>query len=303
MISSADYQLKSCNVTLDVNPQIGARITNLTITPSGSAATGIILPYACTGSYNGGAACNNSGSTFWTSPQSAWPNSTWPPVAAIDGNAYAPNISGSDLILTGSADTALGASVTKDFSADATTGWISLKYTINATKSIQVAPWQITRVPRGGLVFFPMVSLVSNTITPTWTLSPLGGYGWIDDSSQSTVSSSSGAKVIADGGSTSGQGNTWLAYVLSRNLFLIKYPDVLANKFAPNEGDTEVYPGGTSGNPYYIELEAQGAYTTIAANASLSWTANWLVLPIPSSVTVSAGSTSLISFVQQNLGN
>ena len=302
MVSSADYQLKVCNVTLDVNPQVGGRVTSLTIT-NGSTPTNVIVPYACTGAYDSSAACNSAGSTFWTSPQSGWDGdpsggNIWPPLTAIDGAAYTPTNASGTLTLVGSADTTLGASVTKVITADASTGWISLTFTIKAQgKAVQAAPWQITRVPRGGIIFFPLTTLVSNTTNPQWVVSPSGGYEWINDTNQTSIVSTSGAKIIADGG-TSGQANTFLAYALNGNLFIIKYPDIAQSAFAPNESDTEVYPG--SG---YIELEAQGAYATIASGASsAAWTVQWRVVPIPASVTVSVGSASLISFVQQYLG-
>jgi hypothetical protein len=217
-------------------------------------------------------------------------------VAAIDGNAYTPTVAGNLLTLKGSIDPTLGAGVTKEISADSGTGWITLTYTINAgaTKAIQAAPWQITRVPRGGLVLFPLVSIItnSNSLT-TWTLSPSGGYEWIDDSTQTSVQSA-GPKIIADGG-IAGQTTTWLAYALNGNLLLIKYPNAQAGTFAPSEGDTEVYPGAG-----YIELEAQGTYAPIAASASSSpWPVQWSVTAIPSTVTVAAGSASLLKFVQQ----
>ena len=151
-VSGSDYQLKVCDVTLDADPTIGGRIASLTI-----ASTSIIEPHTAT-TYTAGDASNMTGITFWTSPQSGWGANTWPPVAAIDGNAYTVTDDGSasgHLVLSGSADTTLGAKVTKDISADSSTGWITIKYTITATKAIQAAPWQIARVPRAGLVYFP----------------------------------------------------------------------------------------------------------------------------------------------------
>ena len=284
-VSNSDYKFTLGSVVLDVNPMVGARVTSLTF-----GSTNILVPYACA-SYDGNSTCNDSGSTFWTSPQTAW---GWPPLAAIDGNAYTPTVSGNQLTLKGSADATLGAGVTKVISADSGTGWITLTYTIDATKAIQAAPWQITRVPRGGLVLFPLTSIITNSNSfTTWTLSPSGGYEWIDDSTQTTVQSP-GPKIIADGG-VAGQTTTWLAYVLGGNLLLIKYPNVQAGSFAPNEGDTEAYPGAG-----YIELEAQGTYAPIAANTSSAlWTVQWRVVTVPSGVTVAAASASLLSFVQQ----
>ncbi len=294
-VSASDYQLKVCNVTLDVNPQVGARVTSLKL-----GSTDIIVPYACTGAYDPNATCNSSGSTFWTSPQSGWDgtaggSNVWPPLTAIDGAAYAATLSGTVLTLVGTADATLGASVTKAITADASTGWISLTYTIKAqSKQIQAAPWQVTRAPRGGIVFFPLTSLVSNTTSPQWVLSPSGGYEWIDDTNQTSIVSTSGAKILADGG-VSGQSYTWLAYALGGNLFLIEYPDIAQSAAATNESDTQVYPG--SG---YMELEAQGAYATIAANGSSTpWTVQWRVAAIPGSVTVTAGSATLLDFAKQ----
>jgi hypothetical protein len=291
-VSGSDYQLKVCDVTLDADPTIGGRIASLTI-----ASTSIIEPHTAT-TYTAADASNMTGITFWTSPQSGWGTSTWPPVAAIDGNAYTVTDDGSTsghLVLSGSADTTLGAKVTKDISADSSTGWISIKYTITATKAIHAAPWQIARVPRAGLVYFPCSTTALKSPTVTWTLSQTGGYDWIDDKSQTTVSAASdGSKYVADGAAVSGQTYTWLAYVLSGNLLLFKYPDVAKASFATGEADTEVYPGAG-----YIELESQGAYTSMATNDTLSWTIQVRVVAIPSNVTVGANSTTLTDFTEQ----
>jgi hypothetical protein len=185
----------------------------------------------------------------------------------------------------------LGASVKKDISADSTTGWITMAYTITATKAIQVAPWQITRVPRGGLAFFPVTASATVSNPTSWTLSASNDLQWLDDSTQTSVTSA-GPKIVADGGAAD-QSSTWLAYALGGNLLLIKYPDVASSAFAPNEGDTEIFPGDG-----YIELEPQGAYGSLAANASVSWTVRWLVVAIPGNVTVSAASETLATFAR-----
>jgi hypothetical protein len=299
MVSSSDYQLKVCNLTLDVNPLVGARVTKLTLTPSGSSTpTDILRPYTCS-AYNGNDACNSSGITFWTSPQSAWPNASWPPVAAIDGNNYAVTDGGATsghLVLTGTENSTQGVAVTKDFSADGATGWITATYTMKASKAAQVAPWQIARVPRGGLVFFPSTTtaIKSPSSSCTWTMTQGSSYDWINDQNQTSVSCSDGSKYVADGAAVPGQTYTLLGYALNGNLLLFKFPNVAQGSFAPNEADIEVYPG--SG---YIELEAQGAYTSLAANGTSAWTIQWRVVPIDSGVTVAANSSSLITFAQQ----
>lgn len=289
-VSDSDYQLTICDVTMHVNPKIGARVTSLTL---GSA--NIIQQHTAT-SYDGNATSNNAGITFWTSPQSSW-TPTWPPVAAIDGNSYTVTDAGTTsghLVLTGAADSNLGASVVKDFSADPATGWITIKYTIKATKAIQVAPWQIARVPRAGIVFFPCATAAIKSPSVTWTLSQASGYDWIDDKNQTSVTAQSdGSKYVANGAAVSGESYTLLGYALGGKLLLFKYPD--ASTFATGEGDTEVYPGTG-----YIELESQGDYGQLAANGTLSWSIQMRVDPIDtSSVTVASGSATLISFAEK----
>ena len=288
MVSGSDYRftLTACQVVFDVNPQVGARISGLTLN-----GTNIIVPYVAS---TDNADSSLSGSTFWTSPQSAWDGNTsttgdWPAPVEINKNAYTPSISGNHVILTGAANANLGASVTKDLSADAGTCWITLLYTIKATKGIQAAPWEITRVPRGGLAFFPSgTSMTPGPLAANTTTTTTPAMVWFNDASQSATSPS-GAKLVADG--TGG----WLAYALGGNLFIKKFTDVQPSSFAPGEGDVEIYPG--SG---YLELEVQGVYTTLTTGGSLPWTTQWRVVAIPSTVTaVEAGNATLATFAAQ----
>ena len=265
------YDFTWGNFVFEVDQEVGARVTILSL-----SGTNIINPYT--------ASNDDSGSTFWTSPQSAW---NWPPVPEINSDPYTAVFSAGHLITTGTASATLGASVNKDFSVDTSTNWITILYTIVATKAIQAAPWEITRVPRGGLAFFPLGTSFTNS--SGLTIAQTGGYAWLDDSTQTTIVSS-GPKLTADG--TGG----WLAYALGGNLFIKKFTDVPPSSFAPNEGDVEIYPG--SG---YLELEVQGPYTSLASGDTLPWSVQWLVVPIPSSVTVAADSSSLTTFVQQQV--
>jgi hypothetical protein len=276
---------------MHVNPKIGGRITSLTL-----GTTNIIQPNTAT-TYDGAGDSNKSGITFWTSPQTAWGTGGWPPVTAIDGAAYTVTDNGATsghLVLTSTQDTTLSVTVVKDISADSATGWITVKYTINASKAVQVAPWQIARVARAGLIFFPCSTAAIKSPNNTWTLTQASGYDWIDDKNQSTSSNTDGSKYVNDATAVSGQTYTMLGYALGGNLFLTKYPDVAKSAFATNEADTEVYPG-----PGFIELEAQGEYKSLTASGSLSWIVQMRVDPIPSNVTVASGNASLISFAEQ----
>jgi len=277
--SNSEYDFNiGTNIVFAVNPQVGGRVITMSL-----GGTNVIV--------GSGSSTTNYGSTFWTSPQSAWDGNTsttgdWPPPTPIDSDPYTATISGNHLVLTGSSYSTLGVNITKDFSADATTGWVTLQCTINASKALQAAPWEITRVPRGGIAFFLFTSGATLNAGPL-TVTQTSGAVWWDDTSQSATSPS-GAKLIADGS------GGWLAYARGGILFLKKFPDIAASAFAPGEGDTEIYPG--SG---YNELEVQGAYTSIAANGKLVWTTNWRVATIPGTVTVAAGSTTLLDFGKQ----
>jgi len=271
------------DVIFEVDPKVGARVATLSL-----GGANMIATIAATDTDN-----TTWGGVFWTSPQKAW-DSNWPPPAALDSNAYKGGISGNHLVLDSDPYTALGVSVSKDFSADSATGWITIVYTIKATKAVQAAPWENCRVPRGGLAFFPAgSSLAKGPLTMTESAS----IDWFDDKSMS-VTGTNGAKAIADGS------GGWAAYALGQNggnggnLFLRKFTNTPASAQAPGEGQDEIYPGPT-GSSGFLELEVQGPYTSIPAGGSLAWTIAWRIVKIPTSVTVSAGSTTLADFAKQ----
>jgi len=226
------------------------------------------------------------GSVFWTSPRiGAW-MPEWPPPAAIDNSPYAATISGTHLLTTGTADTALGVSMAKDYALDSATGWITINYTINSSKEQKAAPWEVSRVPRGGITFFPLgSSLTKGPLTVTQS----DGIVWFDDASKSATSAD-GSKLFADGMSG------WEAYAFGGNLFLKRFADQPASAQAPGEGEICIYPGAT-----WLEFEVEGPYTQIAKGGSLAWKMQWKLVKIPSSVSVAAGSASLLAFVQQQL--
>ncbi len=139
------YRFAWGDVVLEVDAAAGARVATLSL-----GGADLIVPVP---------AANDPttyGSVFWTSPRSAWTPQTWPPPVMIDSAMYTTAISGTHVVATGPADTSIGVSMAKDYSADATSGWIKIVYTINATKAQKAAPWEVSRVPRGGIVFFPL---------------------------------------------------------------------------------------------------------------------------------------------------
>ena len=288
-VSANQYHLTSsaCKLQMDVNAHIGGRITQLLFD-----GKPVIWPYACNAdTYQPNSGCNGSGSTFWTSPQKAWPNGGWPPVASVDGEAYTPHVNNDHLLLNGPSNALLGASINKDLSIDGEHCIVDLKYVINASRSQHIAPWEITRVKRGGIAFFPLGD--KNKLAPgplASRVSIASNVAWFDDTGTPMLPLSGGAKLVADGR------DGWLAYAAQGMLYIKRFDDVTPEATAPGEGDIEIYA-----DRQFLELEAQGRYTSLNAGDALPWNVQWRVVAIPGSVIIAAGSTSLLQFVEQQI--
>jgi hypothetical protein len=229
---------------------------------------------------------NNTGSTFWTSPQSDW---NWPPPAEIDPGPYAARVAGSALEVESPAAPNLGLAVTKTFSVDPGKGMVNIAYGIvNKGKSPRkAAPWEISRVTTGGLTFFPM-----GEGTP-WKgfqeLLPLDlrdGIAWFG---APTVAASNDQKVFADGR------EGWIAHV-SGDLLLVKaFADTTPAQAAPGEAEIELYtdPGRT-----YVEVENQGACVNLPPGASSVWPVRWFLRKLDAAIAVRPGSKELLAVVR-----
>ncbi|HET7543218.1 MAG TPA: hypothetical protein VFK05_25265 [Polyangiaceae bacterium] len=279
--SSANlYRFSFNDTVLEIDAQTGGRVSKLALSGADMMMTAATDP-------------TTWGSVFWTSPRLKTWMPEWPPPAAIDNGPYTATISGSHLMLTGMADSTLGVSIAKDYSADSASGWITINYTINASKALKAAPWEVSRVPRGGIAFFP----AGTSVKPgPLTVTQSGGMVWFDDGPK-TATSPDGAKLVADGA------NGWEAYVSGGNLFLKRFTDQPVSAQVPDgEGEICLYPGSTSDkSSAWVEFEVQGPYTSIPAAGNLSWKVQWRLVKIPSSVSVAVGSASLVSFVQQQV--
>ena len=205
------------------------------------------------------------GSTFWTSPQKEW---NWPPVQEYDKMPYTVvERTDSKLSITSQVSERMKYQIGKTFTTDAKKGAIVVTYSIKnmADETRQVAPWEITRVPNeGGIIFF---DAPVEGITPAglMTFTAQNGAAWYvtDEAPQNR-------KINADG-------RGWLAYLSSDGLLLLKqFEDLTPEAPAPGEAEIQVYMNrGKS----YIELESQGAYTTLQPNQKVDWTVRWYLLP------------------------
>ncbi len=231
------------------------------------------------------------GSSFWPSPQS-W---DWPP--AIDSASYTHQIdtATSSIVFVSEAVT-MGdntISVEKRFWGDTTLNAVVTQYTVTNSGSnvASFAPWQITRVPANGIVFYPQGDNAPAAQTGPYsppaigTVTVDGGIVWYD-----FTGSDIEGKSVSDGA------EGWLAYVADGVLFLKTFPDIPPASQAPGEAEVEVYvaPGDT-----YIELEPQGAMADVAAGGtSEPWQVHWYLRSVPADLDVSVGSTALVDWVR-----
>ena len=202
------------------------------------------------------------GSTFWTSPQKEW---NWPPVQEFDKYPYEIEEDGATLSIISSVAPKLGLKVRKQFSTDERNNALVVRYSIiNAgTTSRKVAPWEITRVPNEGLIFFdaPVESITPSGLMP-FTSSE--GIAWYQ-----TDTAGENRKINADG-------KGWLAYLNNGLLLVKRFEDLSPTQPAPGEAEIQVY---VNRGKTYIEFESQGAYTNLAPGEELTWTVRWQLEP------------------------
>lgn len=204
------------------------------------------------------------GSTFWTSPQKEW---NWPPVPEFDKQAYTVEEKDGHLIMTSPVSNRLGFRIRKDFSTDEKDGAFVVAYSIinESNDTRKVAPWEITRVTNdGGVIFF---DAPLEGITPANLMDFKAEHGAVWYKTDVT---NENRKINADG-------NGWLAYANNGLLLVKKFDDLKPDAPAPGEAEIQVY---VNRGKTYIELESQGAYTTLQPKEELSWTVRWYLKPI-----------------------
>ena len=207
---------------------------------------------------------NSFGSTFWTSPQKEW---NWPPVPEYDKNPYTVvEQSDNKLVIKSQVSERLKYQIGKTFTTDAKSGAYVITYTIKneADETRKVAPWEITRVPNDGIIFFD-APLEGITPAGLMNFTAANGAVWYK-----TDEAPQNRKINADG-------HGWLAYCNNGLLLIKRFEDLTAETPAPGEAEIQVY---VNRGKSYIELESQGAYATLAPGQELSWTVRWYLVPV-----------------------
>jgi len=220
----------------------------------------------------------NHGSTFWTSPQSAW---GWPPVVELDSAPYVAELDGEAVVLRGPESRALGVSVDKRVEVERARGAFALTYRVvnRAAADVRVAPWEVTRVQPNGLTFFA-------TGAGTYAPSDLparqeGGLTWVHHDAAVIVGHQ---KLFADAG------EGWVAHLDGDALFVKTFDVVPRAAQAPGEAQIEIY---ASSLHRYVEVEQQGACETLAPGAALRWRVEWRVRRVPADLAREVGSAAL----------
>lgn len=277
-LDAGRYVFRMGDVELEIDPAIGGRVTRFSLAGE-NILTG---PEVVAGGE--GALPNMYGSTFWTSPQSAW---GWPPEVALDAASHQAEVVGDVLELASEAGATTGYAVRKRFWTDAARARISIEYTLeNQRATLPAAPWEISRVPKTGFVFFA-------ASTPALAQSNLpssfrDGVAWIDIDQAPAVDS----KLFQDGS------EGWLAYVQRDLVFIKTFDDTTAADAAPSEAEIEIF---VSGLYDYVEIEQQGRYAMPATGGRSSWQVNWVLERLPAGLDASLGSAELVAWVRSRV--
>jgi len=267
------YSIQTGNLTFEIDAKSGGRVSAFKLNDKDFLSGKNVNP-------------ENWGSTFWSSPQSAW---GWPPSDEIDKLEYSGGIVESSVVLTSKKDPKLGYVIQKQFTANAQDTSITIRYTItnNSDSTRSASHWEITRVAPGGLTFFPtgkgsktgkLVPLMKDSIGITWFL-----Y-------DSTLIPAENAKLMSDGA------EGWMAQINDGIIHIKKWDDVALEKNAPGEGEFEIY---ANPDKSYIEIEPQGPYTELAPGKSNSWEVKWFLKPLPEGIKAELGSGKLVEWVRK----
>ena len=217
------------------------------------------------------------GDTFWPSPQSLF---DWPPPRALDADPYQVlTDSEVELAMRSEPDQESGLQVHKRFLLEEDA--LSIAFTVRNVRARPnpIAPWQVTRAPRSGLLvwcpgepFTDEDRLVKQREDPgCWYVHARGPTFFPGLTSLAGHSAIAAAdvprtcKLFTDA-------RGWLAHVHDGVVFLREFPDVAVGQLAPRQGELELFFSPVRD---YLELENQGAYEELAPGGLLRYAVRW----------------------------
>jgi len=274
------YSLQVGQVELRVNPEIGGRITSLSLAGQDFLTDSLVNSF-------------NWGSSFWPSPQSDW---HWPPPAEIDNAPYQARVVHGALIMVSQPDPRTGLVATKTITGHRRNGSFVIEYRLtNTSDSVrQVAPWEVTRVHTGGVAFFPMgEGALRGGLIPLMT--EKDGIQWFRYEVDK-LPKKGDRQIYTDGA------EGWFAEVNDGVMLVKQFPDYPKSAAAPKEGEVELYASPVSPGHSYVEVEHQGAYKTLAPGESLDWKMTWFLRRLPAGMTAEVGNAALVDYVRKLVG-
>src|SRR6185436_15868458 len=170
---------------------------------------------------------------------------------------------------------------------DAARGRVLLEYVLQNHSATQAAaPWEVSRVPKEGLVFF--AATVPAAAASTLESMMIDGIAWIDVQQAPAADS----KLFQDGS------EGWLAYAYRDLVFIKLFDDVKPANQAVGEAEIEIFVNGSFD---YVEVEQQGPYALLPVGGSSSWRVAWLLRRRPQSIDATLGNPSLVAWVRQQV--
>lgn len=252
--NTSEFSLEFGTTRFCVDPNVGGRITEFSVN-----GENVLYPLEDLGDWT------NGGSTFWTSPQSAW---GWPPNPLVDRARYAARLDetrhrlvleSQPFELSGSALT-----VTKQFWPDRHRGAVMVEYVVhNHGAALWLAGWEVSRLAATGQSFFAgQQKRALGGLPPPLTASDAAGWTWMDHAEQLAE-----AKLGADAA------RGFVAYTSPRVLFLKLFEEHPSSTSAPGEAQIELYvkPGR------YVEIEQQGPYRELGPGEELAYRLSWYI--------------------------
>jgi len=263
--NTGEFSLEFGTTCFRVDPSVGGRITKFS-----AHGENVLCPLDDLGDWT------NGGSTFWTSPQSAW---GWPPEPLVDRAGYRARLDEATgrLTLTSPRFDLSGStlSVTKRFWPDLEREAVMVEYAVqNHGPAISLAGWEISRVAATGRSFFAGrdTRALGGLPSPLTTLDA-SGWTWMDHAEQHTE-----AKLGADAA------RGFVAFASPRLLFLKTFDVEPPATNAPGEAQIELYvkPGS------YVEIEQQGPYRELPTGAELAYRVAWYIRSLEAHATAAS---------------
>lgn len=272
------YMLQCGDMEMVVDGNIGARVVSVKLNGTEILGSKELHP-------------NSYGSTLWLGPQGKWSGHKVLDASAYDLESYYNR----NLRLKSMNDSLNGFTISKQFSLIPSDSSIAIEYKITniLEETQEVSPWEVTRVPTGGLAFFPK-GFPNDTPSghkglPYLKIKDSLGIIWYPYDS----STDSREKLFMDGS------EGWLAYARNGTLFIKKFPIIDPSEAAPGEKNVEIY---ANKEKTYLELENQGRYQILSPGNSLYYEVVWYARQLPPDLKLNPGNKALVDFVREVVG-